>query len=196
MSILTTEHPGATRGELMHEVVWWGAGLMDAVSTWISLQGDLNCAMLASRAEHHVIELVFERYAPLTETQRFSDAIAARIPSLNETSWSRIFEIRGSKFGEAFRQKMAEVQQRTRASDPQLASELLTEVERHDLRALAKSVRPSETTALIKGIFSNLPLPIPVNPLSIADAVTTWQANKDRALEFGWLYFLMELERT
>jgi hypothetical protein len=46
---------------------------------------------------------------------------------------------------------------------------------------------------ILKSIASNIPLPIPINPVSIGIAVKELKEAYDRKERFGWLYFLMEL---
>jgi hypothetical protein len=92
----------------------------------------------------------------------------------------------------AFRSKLGELQSRVRASDEKSATELVEELERNDLVEIAKLARPSPTTAIWKAIGSNVPLPIPVNPLSIGLGLADILDAYNRRSRFGWLYFLLD----
>jgi hypothetical protein len=61
------------------------------------------------------------------------------------------------------------------------------------LIARSKLLRSSTRSAWIKGILSNVPLPMPVNPVSIGlSAADIAKAYEDRQ-RFSWLDFYFEL---
>src|SRR5262249_4326742 len=109
-------------------------------------------------------------------------------------SWERVLELRNHQFLESFRSKLVELQNRCRESDRTAAAEIVQDMELNDLRTLARMVRPSVKTTLIKFIVSNVPLPLPVNPVSVGMGIKDLATERVRAAQFGWLYFLLDLQ--
>jgi hypothetical protein len=72
--------------------------------------------------------------------------------------------------------------------------ELLDELKRKDMAEMVHYFRPSKAATVVKGILSNLPLPIPFNPFSAGQAVADVLRDQRVGDRFGWLYFLMDLE--
>ena len=77
-----------------------------------------------------------------------------------------------------------------------MAAELFDEIELRDLREFAKMFRPNPSRTTFESILGNLPLPIPINPLSLAMASRDVKKARKAADTFGWLYFLFDLTST
>jgi hypothetical protein len=189
------EYPGIDEAGLRHEVGWTGAGLIEAVSTWSILHSRQPCALLADRGESRVAEGVFAISAPPTEHQLFAELMQSRLPAPGDLAWERIIELRSSRFLNAFRAKLGELDRLIR--DGQKAGDIraiVDELERDDLRELARLVEPNAKSAWAKAVAANLPLPIPLNPVSVALSAIDVKASYDRQQRFGWLYFLLEVD--
>jgi hypothetical protein len=194
LDVLRSEDPHAEPAAIAHELTWFGAGLLESISTWLALQHH-GCSILADTVEHRVIQAVFSSATAGMQSEPFREAIASRMPSLGETPWEQIFDLRVSPFITAFRAKLAELRSAYVTGDARAAEQLMSEVERRDLRELARTVQPAPKAAILKAIVSNLPLPIPLNPASVVLSIGDVQNQFDRFERFGWLYFLLELER-
>ena len=189
------EYPDIDGGGLQHEVGWVGAGLIEAVSTWSILHAREACALLADRAESRVVDGVFAISAPPADHTLFADVMQSRLPGPGELSWERVFELRSSHFLDAFRAKLGELDRLVRNSqDGRNVRALVEELERQDLRELARTVKPDIRSAWAKAVISNVPLPIPLNPVSVVQSALDVKATYDRQQRFGWLYFLLEVD--
>jgi hypothetical protein len=153
--------------------------------------------MLADKREARVIEGIFSQSVPSTNYALFSQALTARLPVPGDVPWERIFDLRSSSFLQDFRKKLAELDRLVKEDpDGRPLRELLDEMERRDLRELARTVEPDRTSAWAKAVTSNLPLPMPLNPLSLVASATDLIETYDRKTRFGWLYFLFELNEA
>ncbi len=86
-----------------------------------------------------------------------------RIPDLSSLSWERVLELRHHpKLGD-FRKKLETLQKQLEGKDDSRAAELLQEIELKDLKEFAVLCRPQPRQAVLRGLASNVPLPIPVN---------------------------------
>jgi hypothetical protein len=191
------EYPDIDSRGLQHEVAWAGAGLIEAVSTWSILHTRRPCALLADRAESRIVEGVFGISIPPPNHALFSQVMQWRLPTAGNLSWERLFELRSSPFLDAFRQKMAELDRLVKeGGDERDARAIVEELERNDLRELARTVTPDTQKAWAKAVMSNVPLPIPINPASVALSAIDVKTIYDRKQRFGWLYFLLEADRA
>lgn len=189
------EYPDISQRGLQREVGLVGAGLIEAVATWAVLQARRPCVMLADPGEARLVEGVFAISSPAAQHALFSQVMQSRLPSPEALSWERVFELRASPFLEAFRLKIAELDRLIReAGGGREVQDILDELERHDLRELAATVKPNPRGAWAKAVAANIPLPIPVNPVSIAMSAVDVKGAYDRHQRFGWLYFLLELD--
>lgn len=188
------EYPDIQGQALQHEVAWAGAGLIEAVATWSVLHARRPCAMLADRTEARVLEGVFRISAPSSAHALFSEVMESRLPTPGNLSWERVFELRSSRFIDAFRRKISELDRLVKeTADGRDIRAVLDELERHDLRELALAMKPDARSAWARALATNLPLPIPLNPLSVALSAADVKSAYDRQRRFGWLYFLLEL---
>ena len=185
---IDVNHPG-----FRHEVAWAGAGLIDAVVTWNCVHSISPCTILPDSRERNVIERLFGLTQPSEDVTLFNEITENEIPGFASYQWEKVVEMRSSQFLENFRKKLSELLYLTQKSDNKSALEILKEIELKDLRELAKSVEPSKQSTIIKSILSNIPLPIPINPISVGIGIKDVRDSFDRKDRFGWLYFLMHL---
>ena len=188
------QHPEADELGLAHEVAMAGAGLIDAVNLWFRLNDKSSCCFIPNVREEKVLEGLFKADTKLDTFELFSEFMQARLPNLSTISWNKVIELRHSEFIHRFRQKMYEVQKRISEGKIKAVGELVEEMLRSDLKALAKSVQPAPTSTLIKGIASNSPLPIPVNPISAISTIQQIYKEYDMHKKYGWIYFTLEVE--
>lgn len=87
------------------------------------------------------------------------DAIEVAIPSVTGLGWDHVFELRKNRHVDAFRGWIAE------KTDPQKSAEIID-----GLWSAFGEIIPNPSSTVLKGITSNIPLPIPINPASVAYA--------------------------
>lgn len=187
-------HPEADELGLAHEVAWAGAGLIDTVNLWFSLNDKSPCCFIPNFREKRVLEELFEADTKLETFEIFSEFMQGKLPTLSNASWNKIVELRHSEFIHRFRQKLYEVQKCIFEGEVKAVGELVEEMLRSDLKALAKSFQPAPFSTLIKGIASNWPLPIPVNPISAISSIQQIYKEYDIHKRYGWIYFMFEIE--
>ena len=112
------------------------------------------------------------------------------IPDISEYSWDEIIEIRHHKYWTQFRKKLTELSESVQ--DKKLRQDILEEIVQKDLVEMVQYFRPHVAKNIVKGIVSNIPLPIPINPVSVVctghDIVQEIDFNK----KYGWMYFYLD----
>jgi hypothetical protein len=114
-----------------------------------------------------------------------SEEVKAPSPSLFDLSWNDIASLRRSPYLKAFRDKYVEL------SETAKVHELLDRYQRA-LESLADEVRPAPVRSVVIGVLSNLPMPIVVNPISVASSIHTVYTDRRRASTYGWAFFVRE----
>ena len=130
-----------------------------------------------------------------SDTQVFQEIVTTSMPDFTILTWQRVLELRRHPFLQSFRRKISELGSSVRNNNEGTIKKTIGELELHDLRELARLVEPSPRTTILKSIGSNIPLPIPVNPVSIGIGIQEIKDTYERRQRFGWLYFLMELRK-
>lgn len=87
------------------------------------------------------------------------------MPDISEYSWDEIIEIRHHNYWTQFRKKLTELSENV--GDKMLGKDILEEIVRKDLVEMVQHFRPQVTKNIVKGVVSNIPLPIPINPMSV-----------------------------
>lgn len=177
---------------VQHEIAWAGAGLIDSVNTWFRIVHKKDCCFLPNYREKQVLEALFTASAQRSAFEIFSEVLECRLPNFGRISWNRIVELRHSSHIEAFREKMFDLYQlvaKERKSDIKILARDMIE---SDLKLLADELKPSPTLTVVKGVASAL-LPPPIAALDLGRQVL-----KEHKLlkRYGWLYFLIDLEKT
>ena len=107
-----------------------------------------------------------------------------RIVDYGVLPWREILKLRRSSFVDEFRDRMKTMRSESEGS---VMNALWS-----DLWRFAQENRPSPRRTLLSGVLGNLPLPLVLNPVSVAQSVRdVWRANHQEG-SFGWLYFVME----
>ena len=151
-----------TYGGAMHEIVWEGFGIANSVKYWTLLNAKVNCTFLPMDMEQQMLGKVFGSTTDMGYSN-FSDIITAIIPDISEYSWDEIIEIRHHNYWTQFRKKLTELSESI--EDKKLGQDILEEIVRKDLIEMAQRFRPQVTKNIVKGVVSNIPLPIPINPV-------------------------------
>lgn len=99
-------------------------------------------------------------------------------------SWRDVLRLRKSRFREEFRHRLADI---ASSEDPNVMSELW-----HDLWRFASETKPSHARTTVTGIVGNLPVPFPVNPISIISSFAQMGRDSDMRSNYGWLFFLIQ----
>jgi hypothetical protein len=150
-----------------------------------SLNTSEPCAFLSDRRESNVVCEVFQTVQPPGESQVFQEAVLIAVPNAAVLSWERVLELRRHPYLEQFRRKITELNKSLHINDTTAIREAVQQVELHDLRALARLVEPSQKTTILKSIVSNIPLPIPVNPVSIGIGLKEIRDTYEKRQKFG-----------
>lgn len=173
----------------MHEVMMGGVGLASSVRYWILLNAKENCTFLPMDYERMVLHKLF-CYNEDSKFGNFSNIISNMIPDVSEYSWDEIIELRQHTYWQQFRNKISDLNSEN--MDKKTLSELFNEIMFKDLAEMAQNMRPQIKKNVIKGIVSNIPLPIPINPVSVIctgkDIVKEIDFNK----RYGWIYFYLD----
>ena len=175
--------------DAMNEVLWGGFGIANAVKYWTLLNAKENCTFLPMDKEEQILKKLFEN-VPDSNYNNFNNVITAMIPDISEYSWDEIIEIRHHKYWTQFRKKLTELSESVQ--DKKLRQDILEEIVQKDLVEMVQCFRPHVAKNIVKGIVSNIPLPIPINPVSVVctgyDIVKEIDFNK----KYGWMYFYLD----
>lgn len=177
---------------VMHEICWGGFGIANSVKYWTLLNAKESCTFLPMDEEQRLLEKVFRNTTNI-EYNNFRDIITAIIPDISEYSWEEIIELRHHNYWEQFRKKLTQLS--VSFEDKKLIQDTLDEIVRKDLIEMAQFFRPHVTKNIVKGVISNIPLPIPINPLSVMCSGYDILKEIDFDKKYGWIYFYLDNKR-
>lgn len=195
-TLVTHSHVKEYDSELFEDNVPGFLGFLSAsIYAWHALNGKYAYSLVANKAENDFLQRInlSEENQEVGAFELFSEIAIQRVPNFNQLSWERIFELRNHPFLGNFREKIASIQGSIQSFDVKTTNEVIEEIEMYDLRELAKLCKPSPRSAIMKLIASNIPLPIPLNPISLGLGIDDYTTEQKKANKFGWLYFLMDL---
>lgn len=178
-----------TYGGAMHEIVWGGFGIANSIKYWTLLNAKENCTFLPMDLEQQMLEKVF-RNPTNVEYGIFSNIITAMIPDISEYTWDEIIEIRHHNYWMDFRKKLTKLSESI--EDKKQGQDIFNEIVRKDLIEMAQHFRPQVTKNIIKGVASNIPLPIPLNPVSVVCTGYDIMKEIDFEKKYGWIYFYLD----
>ena len=176
-------------GEVMHEIRWSGFGMANSVKYWTLLNAKENCTFLPMVMEQQMLEVIFGGTTNFEYTN-FSDIMTAIIPDISDYSWDEIIEIRHHNYWTQFRKKLTQLSESM--EDKKLRQDTLDEIVRKDLVEMAWHFRPQLTRNIVKGVVSNIPLPIPINPVSVVCSGYDIIKEIDFEKKYGWIYFYLD----
>ena len=178
-----------TCGGAMHDIVGGSFGIANSVKYWTLLNAKENCTFLPMDMEQQILGKVFSSKTDI-EYSNFSDIITAIIPDISEYSWDEIIEIRHHNYWTQFRKKLTELS--ANIEDKKLGKDILEEIVRKDLVEMVQYFRPQVTKNIVKGVASNIPLPIPINPMSVVCTGYDIKKEIDFDKKYGWIYFYLD----
>ena len=76
--------------------------------------------------------------------------------------------------------------------DKKLGQDILEEVIKKDLIEMVQHFRPQVTKNTVKGVVSNIPLPILINPVSVVCTGYDIMKEIDFDKKYGWIYFYLD----
>ena len=192
---LREKYPGIDEnGYQFHNAVAMGtAGLLQSLSAWGALNAQAACAMIPNKLESKALSAMLT-YKSARAFEVFQSLAEQRVPDLSALSWERVIELREHPFLQDFRSKLDYVQVELQKNGVKEVASIIEEIERRDLIQIAKLCRPAPCSAIWKAVGSNIPLPIPVNPVSIGLAIKEISESYRLRSKFGWLYFLIDFE--
>lgn len=173
----------------MHEIRWGGFGIANSVKYWTLLNAKENCTFLPTDIEQQMLKKVF-RNTMNKEYGNFTDIITAIIPDISEYSWDEIIEVRQHNYWTQFRKKLTELS--SGIEDKKIGKDILEEIVRKDLVEMAQHFRPQVVKNIVKGVVSNIPLPIPINPVSVVCTGYDIMKEIDFDKKYGWIYFYLD----
>ncbi len=186
--------PDAHPGEVLREVAWTGAGVLDVIGLVGKLSTEYRATMMPTDFEDHVLRAIVAPADPRADFNLFEEIARYRLPRLQDTPWEVIVELRHHQFVENFREALSAMQAELRAGDSGNPRDVFEEIERKSMKELLSLLSPSPFWATAKGIFTNLPLGPGINPLAVLDSVHAINKERKIAKQFGWLYFLYDLD--
>jgi hypothetical protein len=177
---------GKLKGSESYEYIKEGNALANSgvgsVLVWTMLRSHLECAYFAfNEVEFAAADLL------LCQNERSSFRAANLLmPDAGELSWEEVFDIRERPEAISFRQWLHSRNwgnSDNKSIEEDVIGALLDVVE---------DCRPNVGSEILKGVASNIPFPIPVNPASLAiSAKSIFDARRFRR-KYDWTYFLIE----
>lgn len=178
-----------TNNYIKREMAWESLGIANTVKYWTLLNAKEKCTFLTMDVEKQMLEKIFGS-TTYAEYNNFKEIITATIPDISEYTWDEIIDIRNHKYWEQFRNKITELSENH--EDKKIRQDILEEIVRKDLIEMVQYFRPQVNKNIVKGVISNIPLPIPINPLSVASTGYDLIKEIDFEKKYGWLYFYLD----
>lgn len=166
--------------------------LLDALNLLPRL-GPENCYLLPSKAENVTLTRINKTTGPNDDFYAFSEVIKFKIPNLRSLPWEKIVKYRQNEFLVDFRAVMPEIRREITKGNVGSIKEVLSEMQTRYVREMLPLFKPSLKVAVLKGIVTNIPLPIPVSPFGIYESLKDVKRQRDFKRKFGWLYFLYDI---
>lgn len=172
------------------------AALVDSIESWARLNEKSPCTFLPTLREQKILQEFFSRTVERKPFDLFSEFLIQKIPDLNSYSWDEIMKLRNHEFFNRFREKMVRLcaQLRCVPNTRELRS-VFDEILRDDMEKMMNLFRPSPRLSAVKAVVSNIPLPIPINPLGIVFTAKELRKQIAASKKYGWLYFLIDLPK-
>lgn len=173
----------------MHEITWASAGTTDSVKYWMLLNAKERCTFLPMTFERQLLQKIFVKEGN-AQFSNFSNIISSFIPDITEYSWDEIIDLRCHPYWVKFRAKLSELSDEN--LDPQIAREIFNEVLCKDMTEMVQNMKPQIGRSIIKGTICNIPLPIPINPISVICTGRDILKEIDFKKKYGWLFFYFD----
>lgn len=174
---------------IKHGMAWESFGIANTVKYWTLLNAKEKCTFLTMDVEKQMLEKIFGN-TTYAEYSNFKEIITATIPDISEYTWDEIIDIRNHKYWEQFRNKISELSENI--EDKKIGQDILEEIVRKDLIEMVQHFRPKVNKNIVKGVISNIPLPIPINPVSVVSTGYDIMKEIDFEKKYGWIYFYLD----
>ncbi len=129
-------------------------------------------------------------------TEPLTEGLEAFVPSVRDLEWEDVFWLRQHEHARAFRRAVRSVLGLDPSSqwkgERRVVDEALQRAN-DQLWAAAMSAAPNVGEEVLRGLISNLPLPLPINPAGVADSIYAGVSAARWRRKYGWLVFLHEL---
>ncbi|MCR1177770.1 hypothetical protein NE167_11830 [Clostridium botulinum] len=175
-----------------YDEIYTTPGILSGINAWTELRKLDDVFFIPNLAEKLVLDNMFERSFQDNGYELFSKIIDFKIPDFNEISWDKVIELRKHPFLESFRTKISLLNESFNKNDTKVTNEIIEEVARKDMAEFVKLSKPAPIKSTIKGIASNMPLPVP-NPYAIYLSAVDVKRQIDFSKKYGWLYFYLDL---
>lgn len=159
------------------------------IEKWAELNVTEPYAFIGRKVEQNIIRNTFFEKNNKDDIVEFVDMA---LPNLKNMSFEKIIEMRNHPYLESFRTTLGELYQNMKDIDKLNVQEVISELVNKNIKEVFSLFKPSISKQAIKGIVCNLPMPIPVNPLSIIASMG--DVAKDIKLKntYGWLFFYID----
>jgi len=174
-----------------------GAGtsmIYKTLKNWYLLNKISTCSLYGITEEYKAFDQIYQNSKEQEKTKTLNEISGIRLPNLESTPWEKIIELRYSKYIEDFRSKIDHVIEQLRQREIKNANLILEEIISKDLREIARKAKPNPKTTLLKGIAGSwFPL-LPISPIGLGITLNDYQNEIEREEDYGWLYFVLDLE--
>jgi hypothetical protein len=185
--------PWPEKWMLLREVALTGCGVIDAINLLSYLSQKMECYLVPTDFEHRVLVEITKSIVLKSDFEFFSEIAQFRLPRFKEMAWERIFELRNHELLVNFRKTLAELNRQLARQNSKDLKKIFDEIERKYIKELLILLKPSVLDSVAKGIATNIPLPLPLNPIGVLDAIKSAYESKKTLDRYGWLFFLYEL---
>ncbi len=173
---------------MMHEVAWAYMGLVESINAWILLHKKSPCVFLPIDRESIILQKLFSTAMMQKPFDLFSEIFNYEIQNLDSLTWEQVLETKNHDYFKNFRRKMIDIQNELNKGDKNSVFEIVNDIKMTEMEELIIKQKPVSTTkSVLKGIASNFPLPIPINPISIYTEVKQIIADRNILKKYGWL---------
>ncbi|MFX0172503.1 MAG: hypothetical protein ACFE9L_11330, partial [Candidatus Hodarchaeota archaeon] len=154
---------------------------------WALLQPIRPCALIAfDEIELKVSQSMFN-IDKLNDVSHFTEYLNVQIPSFTELNWATLIKLRKDRRIQKFREFIW--------SNKINSQVLIQRTQKELINAFEENI-PVIKKEILKGIISEIPLPLPINPLSISQTLKDLYDGLSFKRKYDWLIFLHEIEKT
>lgn len=168
-------------------------GILESIGLWMLLNKNKPCSFLPVHEEQLAIKKLFYP-ENIQSFNLFKEIMVYKVPDVRHYPWSQILEYRTHPQFEFYRRKMSELSILLSMEDKKSVEEIVEEIYRSDMEKLTKLLQPSWKVETIKAVASVIPLPLPINPISLLNSVLDMKKDIDCMKKYGWMYFYMDLK--
>lgn len=170
------------------------ANTLEGVVLWSRLQELAPCVLAGDRIQVATVRALQTQQRDVSQTGMLRELANLRLPNFGALPWDSVVKLRKHRHMEAFRSKLEEIVQDGLQPN---STNMLTSLRKQELDGLWKLARKwsvSHSNTILRTIASNVPLPIPVNPVSVALGVAEILSTRRIQHDYGWLFFLADID--